>query len=191
MILTTFHLLVYLFTCSHGNFYYIVSLETNYEPLSESSLWRILRAIKPSQRRSLAGLDDVTASGMNGFTTLQSLARRFNENEIVASLEQSKRYLKTRYQIHCSDSQTQITSHCAKFALSDPTDKRLISETDVSEEVCPECFELCKTIQKVEDIAKENCVDDDTMYDLKMAVSDIFNLHKAPDERFTGKASKD
>ena len=115
---------------------------------------------------------------MNGFTTLQSLARRFNENEIVASLEQSKRYLKTRYQIHCSESQTQITSHCAKFALSDPTDKRLISETDVSEEVCPECFELCKTIQKVEDIAKENCVDDDTMYDLKMAISDIFNYIK-------------
>ena len=39
--------------------------------LSESTLWRILHAITHSHRTSLAGLDDITAMGVNGFDTLK------------------------------------------------------------------------------------------------------------------------
>ena len=38
-----------------------------------SSCWRILKEINPSQRKALAGLDDITAGGMNGFTTLSKM----------------------------------------------------------------------------------------------------------------------
>ena len=42
-------------------FYNEVCRSENYSPLSESSLWRILHAVKPSQQKCLAGLDDITA----------------------------------------------------------------------------------------------------------------------------------
>ena len=52
-------------------FYQQSCFELSYPPLSESTLWRILHAIKHSIRTSLAGLDDITAMGMNGFDTLK------------------------------------------------------------------------------------------------------------------------
>ena len=106
-------------------FYHDSCKDSQYTPLSDSSLWKILHAIKPSQRKSLAGLDDTTAAGMNGFATLQKIAKQYNEKSIDASLEQSKRYMKTCYQVHCSDPDTKIASHCAKFALSDTTEQKL------------------------------------------------------------------
>ena len=45
-------------------------------PLSDSSLWRILKEIKPSQQCSLAGLDDVACDGMNGITILQEIVKK-------------------------------------------------------------------------------------------------------------------
>ena len=49
-------------------FYNEVCRSENYPPLSESSLWRILHAVKPSQQKCLAGLDDITAAAMNGLS---------------------------------------------------------------------------------------------------------------------------
>ena len=50
---------------SHAiGFYKQNSLKNQYEPLSDSTLWGILKAIKPSQRKSLAGLDDISAAGI-------------------------------------------------------------------------------------------------------------------------------
>ena len=61
---------------SHAIGFYKQNCEkTAYEPLSESSLWGILKAIKPSQRKSLAGLDDITAAGMNAFDLLEKVAK--------------------------------------------------------------------------------------------------------------------
>ena len=40
---------------------------SEFQPVSESSLYRILRSLKPSQRKSLSGLDDIMADGLNGF----------------------------------------------------------------------------------------------------------------------------
>ena len=105
--------------------------EMGYEPLSNSSLIRVLHAIKPSQRKCLAGLDDVTAAGMNAFAELQKGANKFNSKSCFNSLERSKHYLKTRYPIHCSGTDTDIASHSAKFALFDPKDKQFQSYTSV------------------------------------------------------------
>ena len=46
-------------------YYHQFCSDTSFEPFSESTLWRILRGINPSQRKSLAGLDDITTAGMN------------------------------------------------------------------------------------------------------------------------------
>ena len=55
------------------SYYKKFCLGIGYEPISDSSCWRILKEINPSQRKALAGLDDITAGGMNGFTTLSKM----------------------------------------------------------------------------------------------------------------------
>lgn len=83
--------------------YQKVCKETNFNPLSPSTLWRILKTLKPSKRKSLAGLDDITADGMNGFGFLDDfLTRLKKEKSIKDRLEKGKRYLKTFYQSHCA-----------------------------------------------------------------------------------------
>lgn len=47
--------------------------EVNYTPLSKSSLSHILKVLKPSQRHSLAGLDNTTVEGLEGFQMLQTI----------------------------------------------------------------------------------------------------------------------
>ena len=51
--------------------------DNNYESLSESSLYRILKELKPSQWKSLAGLDNTIADGLNGFSILADIAKKY------------------------------------------------------------------------------------------------------------------
>ena len=102
---------------SHAIFFYKDACEkAGDEPLSDFSLYNILKNIKPSQRRSLAGLDDTAAAAMNGFDKLQEVAKSFKFSG--DNLEKGKRYLKTHYQLHCSDESSEIYSHSTSFALS-------------------------------------------------------------------------
>ena len=101
-------------------FYQKSCFKSPYTPLSETTLWRIHHAIKPSHRTSLAA-DDIIAMGMNGFDTLKQVTERLQRKDIVASLEKSKRYLKLHYQNKC-DAASVIASHNPLRALSDPNE---------------------------------------------------------------------
>ena len=74
-----------------------------YTPLSDSSLWKILQAVKPLQKKSLAGLNDDTATGMNGFQTLEKFVQEIKMKETEDKLERGKCNIKNSYRIHCSD----------------------------------------------------------------------------------------
>ena len=65
-------------------FYLRICKETHYEPVSETTLWRILRAMKPSKRKCLAGLDDITASGMNGFSYLSKFLSWYKKDKCLS-----------------------------------------------------------------------------------------------------------
>ena len=60
------------------SFFKEICQETSYIPMFDTSLWRVLHSIKPSQRKALAGLDDITAAGMNGFEVLINVANKWN-----------------------------------------------------------------------------------------------------------------
>ena len=45
-------------------------------PLSDSACWKILKAIKPSQRHAMAGLDNLTADGLKGFLILSDTVKK-------------------------------------------------------------------------------------------------------------------
>ena len=79
-------------------------MNVGYELLSESTLWTIFKMIKPSQRKSLAGLDDIIDAGMNRFDVLEMVSKGTycKYQDLTDALQRGKRYLKTCYQLHCS-----------------------------------------------------------------------------------------
>ena len=115
---------------------------------------------------------------MNGFTTLENIAKKYNEKAIETSLERSKRYMKTRYQVHCNGLDDSIASHCANFSLSDSSNKYLQGQFNLSDEICADCYELCETLENVQELAKSNSADADTFYDIDIAIRDIYEYIK-------------
>lgn len=66
-------------TCKYSHAigtYLDICEKTDFKPVSEASLWRILRELKPSQQKSLSGLDDILSTGMNGFEVLLNYAKK-------------------------------------------------------------------------------------------------------------------
>ena len=59
--------------------------DVSFQPLSECTLCRILNELNSWQRKSLAGLDDTTADGLNGFKSLR--------NAIINFFGRKKNYL--------------------------------------------------------------------------------------------------
>ena len=64
------------------------------EFLSDSTLWKILRNIKPSQMRAMAGLDNVTANGLKSFLLPEDVVTSLTDAKLrrvlLRQLEQSK-----------------------------------------------------------------------------------------------------
>ena len=151
-------------------FYLEICKNCNYQPLSERTLWRILTQIKPSKRKCLAGLDDITAAGMNGFSYLEKfLSDRKRYKELSDKLEKGKRYLKTNFQSHCSPD-SDICSHNTTYALSDAKEEPC---TNVGSSVCSECFNLVSTLGKILSIAETEGTDE-IIYDVNASINAIF-----------------
>ncbi len=82
-------------------------LETNFSPLSRSTLLRILDVCKASVRKSLQGLDYITASGATAFDDLLEAVEKLGDlgmgmswaKEIKKQLALGKRYLKSDYKV--------------------------------------------------------------------------------------------
>ena len=155
-------------------FYLDICKKCEYEPLSESTLWRILRSLKPSQRKSLAGLDDITAAGMNAFSYLiKFLNDRKRYKNLSDRVEKGKRYLKTYYQQHCSID-SDIVSHCPLFALSVGGEEPAVS---VGQNVCKDCYDLVSALNEIQRIA-ENEGNEESLYDVNLSVNGVLTYMK-------------
>ena len=97
--------------------YYQKFCDESCQPLSECALYRILNDLNPWQQKSLAGLDDTTAYGLNGFRSL--------ENVIINFLGWKKKHYLPNwstqivYPQNCME-HSDCPSHYISFALSDP-----------------------------------------------------------------------
>ena len=102
---------------SHTIAFYVETCQNmQFQHLSESSLFRIWKEIKLSQQKSLSGFDDITASSINGFEKLISVAVSFNNQDISEMLEIGKRCFKTRFQLNCK-MESPIATHSIAHAL--------------------------------------------------------------------------
>ena len=161
------------------SFYMDACRSSGYCPLSKSSLWRILTSIKPSKRKSSGDLDNLTASGINAFETLLTLASKYGIGKTTTeAIQNGKRYLKTNYQIHCnSNTSSQPKTHSPLFALSDVNKTNLRVDIDTSNGCSDDFRELIETIYQIQSTVKDNKNLDD-IYDSDIAIKDVIEYIK-------------
>ena len=132
--------------------------EENFTPLSHATMWRVLEVQEASQRKSLKGLDNTAADGVDGFDALHEILDKLEEEgadkEWCAQkrkrLKEAKLYLKTTYRDHCQK-ESMCPDHCRAFSLSDPDDADYRTacshEHDFS---CRDCEALKEVIQEIQ-----------------------------------------
>ena len=128
------------------------------EPLSKSTLYRILEVRGASQRKSLQGLDNTAGSGAETFDTLTKVvgdleqcgARQEWCQETRKDLKAGKRYLKTSYRPHCRDDSDECPHHCGEHVLSDIECAEFQAACHHEHlEVCPDCEGLEATMEYI------------------------------------------
>ena len=97
---------------------------------------------------------------------------------MLRQLEQSKRYLKIRYGMHC-ETLSSCETQCISFALSIKKFENLHLDHDRNHtEIFHQCALFLSTIEAianlVSDVSKDQDEKDELMYDVNMAKSNIF-----------------
>ena len=97
--------------------------EQEFERASERSLYRMIEVCSASMQKSLQGLDNTTAEGVEAFdqafSMLEGLADpRINVTATEKLLKDGKRYLKNDFKTHIGRGE-QCSDHCTVYALSD------------------------------------------------------------------------
>ena len=150
-------------------FYLQMCNDVGFQPLSGSTLIRILNVLKPSRKRNLAGLDDITAAGMTAFEKLkQFISDKKKDKRITDQMEKGKRHLKINYQSQCS-TDSDIASHNSTFALS--TLKEEPSQS-VGDDVCNDCFTLFSSLEEILSVAKEIGTEEE-LYNVNQSVNNV------------------
>ena len=123
-------------------------------------MYPVLKVREASQRKSLQGLDNISADGAEGFQRITRIVEKLEEeygvskdwcSDVRNRLKKAKCYLKTKYRIHCRDEDSRCADHCRKFALSDPVDedfKHQCLHEHLSK--CDSCEDLKTVLQSVE-----------------------------------------
>ena len=97
-------------------------VRANSKPCLKKTLFRLLQHLKPSQQHSLAGLDDIAADGMDGFSFLEKVVNLYlKDKNLIDLLEKGKLYIKIQYPVNCKDKSCSFMTHKPTLTLSDTT----------------------------------------------------------------------
>ena len=120
----------------------------------------------------LAELNDTTAAGLNGFAMLQKFSSGYDQKELATKLEKAMQYIKTKYQSHLTQDSL-IAAHTTGLALSDKNNELLISNTETTDEVCRNCFNLCKSLDDIGELIKKYSCGDGIAFDIENAIQSV------------------
>lgn len=165
--------------------------EESFEPISRSTMYRILEVREASQRKSLCGLDNTAAEGVSAFERLSTIidelcevgADKENMTSLKNRLNDGMKYLKTTYKTDCMAEESECADHCRHFALSDQSVQKLTKKCSHSSHhlSCKHCQELRLVMDEIEASIKNHSSNlysseqrDDLMYDFKASKSKIF-----------------
>ncbi|XP_062603565.1 uncharacterized protein LOC134265362 [Saccostrea cucullata] len=138
--------------------------ETDFEPLSKSSLYKILSECPASKRTNLKGLDNIATDGNSAFETLLGIIGEIEKSNLYQSnelkeckekLQSSKLYIKSEYKLHI-----QKENSCADhlfYALSDGTNLNLCQScTHEHDVLCQRCNDLDEAVTSLRSLVSEN-----------------------------------
>ena len=150
---------------------------------SECTLWNISNNCPASQRKSLAGLDNVASDGSDSFNKLIKICRTLEDENVdnfVKKLTESQICLKGNCRAHCMVNDCQgVADHCIKYALPDVKQHcyQEVSQ-NIHDRACGECESLSQALNDVKNLIKntEEVTDverEDLHYDAAQAVQSI------------------
>jgi hypothetical protein len=159
--------------------------DDDFEPLGRSTLFQILKVRESSQRKSLQGLDNIAASGADGFDMLHKIVDDLEQSgsercwceTTRKNLRDGKRYLKTEYRAHCREDESTCPDHCKRYVLSDTQNSAFKTECDHTHSTeCPQCELLKSTLTSIQTQISSLSVQlygqeqkEDLLYDAKLA----------------------
>ena len=157
---------------------------TSFNPLSDSTLFRILSEMKLTQRKALAGLDNVSAAGISAINAATILVQSRltditvqEKNSLLQRIKRLTRYMKLEYKMNCSKPCHLVSSHCTCWGISDPLKKQLSVDCKSSHtKSCQECenvldvFTILKEYGDRETDAEHRA---DIFYDISVIEEDV------------------
>lgn len=98
------------------------------------------------------GLDNIAASGTNGFDAFNKIVNDLEQSESRPEwceakrkeLKEGKRYLKTEYGAHCRENESPCPDHYRRYAVSDPQSTDF--QASCNHEHCAQCHQ-CETLK--------------------------------------------
>jgi hypothetical protein len=157
--------------------YHEMCKKNNIIPISKSVCYKILKHCSVSYSKSLAGLDNMYADGLDSFDKLEEIINLMKIknplnkqlDNLLISLKSSKNYLKFDFKSNMSFS-SECSDHCACFALSNKN----ICEHDHSRK-CQECNILDFFIDSLKkNILIEEPTENETMYSYEKSIKKIY-----------------
>ncbi|XP_071947533.1 uncharacterized protein [Antedon mediterranea] len=175
--------------------------EKNFQPMSRSILRRVLSVCSASVRKSLQGLDYISANGGKAFDDLENIVDKLGDcyemgltwaKQTNQKLKDAKRYLKGDYkvitilfkylvyillQIHISN-HSEVADHCRAYALSSCEDKYYQTVCDHDHNArCDRCRifpeALSEILEALNEVRCSSEEKDDMEYVITRSVQDI------------------
>ena len=138
--------------------------EESFQPISRSTMYKILEVREASQQKSLSGLNNTAAEGVSAFARLTGILDELNEvgadKEILETMKKrlnnGKNYLKTTYKHDCGPEESECADHCRKFSLSDPTAPELQAQCSHKSHslFCTHCEDMKALLDEIEAFIK-------------------------------------
>ncbi len=154
-------------------------------------MYRVLKVMEASERRSLQGLDIIAADCAASFVPLENTNDDLEQtgvgkpvlNDLRKRIRKVKDYLKTEYKVHCMSEENECSDHCRKFGLSDSRDKDFQCSCSHNQHniQCDNCEDLKELFNNLEVVINEMSTrfyspeqKDDFLHDLEEAKEQIF-----------------
>ena len=151
--------------------------------------WNMLNNCPSNQHKSLSGLDNVAVEGSDSFDLLLKVTAglrnshrdSLNKLEIIEKqLRDGKQYIKSKYEINCSNICNEISDHCRIFALFGPKEKFYQQLCSLQHEnYCQNCEALTACLKDLKNLVTNMDISnkkkkEDLLYDIDDASRRIF-----------------
>ena len=167
--------------------YLDMCLEENLMPLGQTTCYKILKACPASFSKSLQGLDNILADGLEAFKSIKSILNTLKTcnidsnkiNTLLSMLDSSKVYLEQGYKKHI-DFYSECTDHCANFALTHEKEKQTEILCEHSHKRnCQDCntldFVLAQVFENVERFVLDVRMKNELFYQLDLDKKKVYD----------------